>query len=228
MGNVVSVPIKFQGNWQTRNSASENNFQIPADKLSSLLVYTDKAGKHHVEVLTSIPDNNYSSESNVPFSGLEIVQDWQGNYLKGFKLDSDKIYSFSFDDSASIDSVGSNQVRSNLQEGAALTICDYIDWYSCTDEAGCSFMFTQSLGCHTYIFEGGGGTGGTPSMNATDYAYVTAAHPTITPGLPWTVQQTLPKSAAVTLGLLLETHGTQNSMQWVFQWLAQDQIQERF
>ena len=58
----------------------------PKHTLKLILIYKE-ANDFHIEVINTIPDENYflKDPNSSSFSGLVVVEDWEGNMLKLFE-----------------------------------------------------------------------------------------------------------------------------------------------
>jgi hypothetical protein len=196
--DVVVVPVHFQDLLY----ASLKSFQrerFSNNLLSRLLVYKDLSGNYQSEVITIFPDSNYATHSE-RFSGIAIIQKWDGSYLKGLKFSDHDIFNILILDSMSTGNVQSNSVNPNLRP---VVTCDEIDWYSCTGTQenpyqNCTYSFTQQLGCTTTYVDDGGGGGGPSSIREIEYGYISSGQTSPPPTTnPWVASNNLCGSYAM-------------------------------
>lgn len=64
----------------------KQNGYIGLSQMSYALFYVDADNKWHAELVTSLPDEDYlaKSDCNDEFTGFVLVEDWDGNLIKGF------------------------------------------------------------------------------------------------------------------------------------------------
>ena len=92
VGAAVVVPLKWEQNLMARvNLTSNSTNKLPEDSrfgldyLSYALIYKDKKNKETIELVTANPDADWAKKPNTAFSGVTIVEDWKGNFLRGHK-----------------------------------------------------------------------------------------------------------------------------------------------
>ncbi len=149
IGSVVIVPLDWGENTFIKTEVSGEE-KLKANSCTYFLAYKDASDSFHTEVVFRIPESG--SNSNDKFSGIVLVQDWQGNGLKSFRFVDGQIET----------GIGENQFTSFQQEE-----CYYVDWYKCTEGYGCTYQYTE-LRCN-YVDGGGGGGGGDGGPNGNDY-----------------------------------------------------------
>lgn len=59
---------------------------LALSQMTYAMFYTDAENKWHAELVTSLPDQDYlmNTECKPEFSGLVLVEDWAGDFIKGF------------------------------------------------------------------------------------------------------------------------------------------------
>jgi hypothetical protein len=125
------------------------NSSIALSDLSYMLFYVDYSGKMQAELVTALPDETYttSTNENQPFSGVVLVEDWHGNYLKGF-LHKENL----------VTPVNLSDIDCKIEQ---IEICNVTDYYYCESRDNwitekCRYMYTSSS-CFT-LGSGGGGS----------------------------------------------------------------------
>ncbi len=91
IGKIVVVPIQFKDSLYLRVDNNDNATQLPINNLSKLIVYTDSAKQIHAEVVTGFPDTSFINNPSGTFTGIALVQDWQGNFLRGYSYENGQI-----------------------------------------------------------------------------------------------------------------------------------------
>src|SRR6266700_1754919 len=95
MGDMVVVPVSIKSNLYVKKNNGNQSFS--AGLFTSLVVYKDNSGSYHAELVTKMPDDSYVMDisTNKKFTGIARIEDWQGNFIKGFHYTngvSDKRY----------------------------------------------------------------------------------------------------------------------------------------
>lgn len=146
---AVAVPIQYADSVRLRSNIT--NRRISLNEFSRLLVYQDKSGNWHDEVVTLMPLPGSSGKKRTPFAGLALVEDWYGNPLKQFQYPGDGSQ-LSLAREAEVKAVDNG--RTQL---FALTVCTTVSgWnYSADDPKG---HYWSTTTCETYYFSSGGGS----------------------------------------------------------------------
>jgi hypothetical protein len=180
-GPVVVVPIQFEGNISARPSFDNNSVRIPANSLASLVVFKDSANNLHALVASYYGDSAYLfGKPGDKFTGVALIQDWSGNFVRGFKLTRDSIYNINLQDSSTqqSDSVQTNIAKPPDGEYTIET-CTYMDYYTCFStadqamECNPSPSFSVKIGCSYEFF--GIDYGSTTTLRTSDISYMTSA-----------------------------------------------------
>ncbi len=158
IGEAVIVPLHFATTLFIK--AGKNKQALALDNLSYLMLYKNKQGEMKTEVVTRFPDDDYWDEPNrakKPFRGMILVEDWQGNVLKGYLYTKDG-------KTGILKSSGGSEKGVKVQ-GKLIEVClTTVTWSSV--EAGNSgdpeYTYYSSTSCFTYD-NGGGGGGYEPS-----------------------------------------------------------------
>jgi hypothetical protein len=172
-GNIVVVPILFQDHLYRRPFKTSTFINVPLENLCKLIVYIDSKAQFHSEVVSSFPDTTYLQNPMNSFTGVAFIQDWQGNFLRGYsyKPNSDP-QQLTLSDSLP----GNRELKSNPStlDVAPTTTCYYEDFYTCAGSVSdpyqyCSFSYTENLGCVTT-----GGSGGGTNNTLLDYGLISS------------------------------------------------------
>lgn len=88
-GEGIVIPISYEMDLYV----SKGNSKIPLTDLSYVLIYLDYNWNWHTEIVTTLPDETYSNsfDENQPFSGGVIIEDWHGNFIKGYTYELGKV-----------------------------------------------------------------------------------------------------------------------------------------
>ncbi len=162
IGKAVIVPLKFSK--ELYMYRDNRRVHLPISDLSWMLFYRDSLHKIHAEVITYLPDDSYfrNTAKHKKFSGIVTVSDWQGNFLRGFKYDSNGIRKVI----SQHETKARKRTSNKLKEPSELINCTATDWYTCVSFDGgttydCHYDYTE-YEC-TQAGGGGGNTGGLPT-----------------------------------------------------------------
>ncbi|MCE6989634.1 hypothetical protein [Dyadobacter sp. CY323] len=109
---------------------------IPYSSLTSLVV-SKKNGEYNYEVVTKYPDEDWLKRKSTKFSGQIIVEDINGEFIKGYEYKKNEIQPI---------------VKTLKNERTTYEkVCSYINWYTCVSSNGvfygCNFNYTEEIGC---------------------------------------------------------------------------------
>lgn len=153
IGNVVIIPLSYGATIYTKAGRQKQALSI--NNLSYLLMYPATDGGMNAELVTWIPDDDWwdvGRKELRPFVGRVIVEDWAGNFLKGFLYDAN----------GSVTPVTSEK-RSIKGAGISREDCISTDWYTCWNgygESGCRYDYTETLCTPGSGGESNGGSAG--------------------------------------------------------------------
>ncbi len=82
-GKAVMVPIEYEKDIFLKVGDIKNSYQS-LKTLSYLLIYDNKEKAKRIEWVTLIPDNVSESNKGTKFTGKVIIEDWAGNFKKGY------------------------------------------------------------------------------------------------------------------------------------------------
>jgi hypothetical protein len=157
-GSALAVPIIYQ---------TELFTPISKDSVTTLTntsyaqFYHNEQDELVSEIVNIIPD--IGSSENEEFSGIIYVQDWEGNFVKGFKHQDGEVYEM-------------QQNNNPLENGRTTTeICqeDVTDWYTCTAIVGiwdweCHYSYTEVTEVCDYVYLPSGGSSGSSGSGGSD------------------------------------------------------------
>lgn len=88
-GEGIVIPILYEMDLYV----AKGNRKIPLNDLSYVLIYLDYNWNWHTEIVTTLPDEAYSNsfDEDQPFSGGVIIEDWHGNFIKGYTYEEGKV-----------------------------------------------------------------------------------------------------------------------------------------
>ncbi|MES2519324.1 MAG: hypothetical protein V4585_14520 [Bacteroidota bacterium] len=124
--------------------------------VNQLYISTDEKGKLQYELIKYIPDIKIKTEQEPnKFTGLTIVSDWNGKFIKGFKVKDGNI-------------IGNVYIKENIKNGKVLA-CEYID--TSWTEAGVNSAGEAYITLHQSGFWSGCG-GQDPNSNSGIYSFI--------------------------------------------------------
>lgn len=151
-GKAVIVPLHFSKSMYTK--AGKKKQAVALDNLSYLMIYKNKSKKMTAELVTWTPDNAWwdnRKDKNRKFTGKVIVEDWKGDFIKGYK----------YSKGGEITPIKPSGPQSKGNETSVLsTECIDTDWYTCYGPGGwsdCHYSYTETI-C-SYVAGGWGGDG---------------------------------------------------------------------
>jgi len=98
-GTGIVIPVKYE----TELYVPKGSSSVTLSQLTYVLIYLNHQGKMKAELVSTLPDEAYcsSDSSDLPFTGLVMVEDWHGNYIKGFWHNEGQIKNIKLKDSNS-------------------------------------------------------------------------------------------------------------------------------
>jgi len=120
-GIAVVIPISYDRDI----SVKKGNSRQSLNELSYALIYADYYGAMHAELVTALPDETYanSTDEYPIFSGGVMVEDWGGNFIKGFLHENGEVTTFTLK-------------KGNLKEKVINEMCWTTDYYDCSSMDG--------------------------------------------------------------------------------------------
>lgn len=89
IGQAVIVPLEYSSEIFTK--VGKNQDKVYLKDISYLMLYKDKQGKFHAEVVTRMPDDAYWDSGKAAgknFSGIVMVEDWWGKTVKKYLINT--------------------------------------------------------------------------------------------------------------------------------------------
>lgn len=86
LGQAVVVPLEYSSKISTE--VGKNRDKVALEDISYLMLYKDRQGEFHAEVVTRIPDDDYWDKGKAAgknFYGLVLVEDWWGKAIRTFR-----------------------------------------------------------------------------------------------------------------------------------------------
>ncbi|OKS84878.1 hypothetical protein [Mucilaginibacter polytrichastri] len=155
-GKTVVVPITYEQELYIRRG----RYSLPVSSLTWLIIYADKDKKQHVELVTKVPDAAYvnSTDSTRAYTGYILVEDFQGNFIKGYNYLPGGIIQ-----QLGAPSIG---VKSDSKVQVQSLECTTTDYYSC-GPTKCTYTDTETI-CVVIDDNGpgGGDSGGYPGVGS--------------------------------------------------------------
>lgn len=203
---AVIVPLGFDNTHFAQSSLA--NSKLPINNVIKLLIYKNSSGQFQAEVLSGLPDANFIFHQRGGFTGIALVQDWAGNFLQGYQ------YKANGENYLLAPPPAQGTVNTTEAEVPVTTVCNYIDWYSCTDQ--CTYLYTQDLGCTQEITAGVESTSST--LNVSDYATIeaTPSPPTPIPSMVDTIGNSLRTPCFSSVFQSQENAGLKNDLTNIF------------
>jgi hypothetical protein len=135
VGKIVVLPIESPDTIAVK----VGEYDLPLNKLRRLFIYTDKKGVKHMEVVTRIPDQEYlKSPNGSKFSGSVVVEDWKGDFIKGYSYRNGEVKRLS------APTFYENQAKATLAKKTN-------EWLTVEIPYGhCAYMKGELIGCVQY------------------------------------------------------------------------------
>ncbi|MBB6609427.1 hypothetical protein H7F15_00105 [Pontibacter sp. Tf4] len=150
IGEAVQVPLSFSKELYAQVKNSPNKLALSS--LSYLLMYRNTRG-WQTEVVHRLPDAAYLANTaiNKSFTGMVLVENWQGNFIRGY----------SYDGNGTVKKLlaprvkGSSSETQVMYEMPSYECNKEIDWYTCSSWE-CHYSYTETI-CSWTGGESGGG-----------------------------------------------------------------------
>lgn len=171
IGDVVVVPLQFKDSLYAKPENADSSANLPIDKLSKLIVYSDATKNLHAQVVSFFPDENFIKNPKSYFSGVAFIQDWQGDYLKSYSYKDGQIKPLSFNNKSNNNTETTNSLIT--PDITTLEVC-YEEVYDVSINGEYSYTYVKELGC----VDISGGASGVPSgsgPSGADYATISKA-----------------------------------------------------
>ncbi|HEX4375015.1 MAG TPA: hypothetical protein VHZ50_17045, partial [Puia sp.] len=149
IGKAVLIPVIYNKPFYVSgNISGYAHYNI--NQLAQLLIYRDSSKKYHAELVTFLPDSNFTGYTK--YSGFVFVEDWKCNTIKRYKIEKDeRIYKFV------PDTVASNYTirQQNLQQPDAqvVQICNIFYGYNYSPSLNEGYTYVEETCGYNIIFD---------------------------------------------------------------------------
>jgi hypothetical protein len=130
----VIIPFELENEIYTKLADSS---MTSYSKIAKFIVSGTK-GHYQYEIATYFPDLESLSDKTKKFSGRVVIEDLNGDFIKGYKYKNDKITRITV-------------TEKNARTAGWVKMCDVTDWYSCMvidgRTVGCTFDYTEYSNC---------------------------------------------------------------------------------
>lgn len=151
IGDAVVIPLSYN-NATIYTKAGSKKQALSLNNLSYLMIYKNKLNKLTAELVTWLPDDEWwdnRKNKDRPFTGKVIVENWRGDFIKGYQYGND----------GKIEPIKSIELKSNSNKTSVESlVCTETDWYVCFSAGGyteCRYEYTET----SCTVSGGGGGG---------------------------------------------------------------------
>jgi hypothetical protein len=127
-GNEQKIVVPFKLKDEIYTKLADSTLAAYSD--IATFIVSGKKGEYTYEIATKFPDAEWLNDQSKPFSGKIIVEDINGNFVKGYRYKGNEIIPLTVSES------GAGQ-----RTTAFVMICDVTDWYTCSYTGG------QLIGC---------------------------------------------------------------------------------
>jgi len=90
---VIVVPLRYKKPFFLLTPAG-GPLLYQIDAISHLVLFKDSSDAFHAELVTALPDSSYSAASGTPFTGLILVDRWNGDPIARFQADGKNVRTF--------------------------------------------------------------------------------------------------------------------------------------
>jgi len=153
---AVVVPVTYSQNVFASPNFSGKGKKLNLSAFTTLLIYRD-AGDMKAELVTALPDSVYLSHPSARFTGMKIIESWQGDLL----------HRFLYQANGSVLSYQKQSNSGNITNGTHAQSSDeiviqtdyYVDGYNYSDGGG-TYYWTEYTGSSYEFVPDYGGVGG--------------------------------------------------------------------
>ncbi len=141
VGQALVVPLKYTtDNFYLKAGSKKQTLKL--EDLSHLMFYRNAENKLNAEVVTWVPDQQFWDDSknrlNKKFIGKLLVEDWSGNFIKGYEYRKD----------GSVNLInGISAKAGGFSVAMAPKNCTATDWFTCALTDGkyweCNYDYTE-------------------------------------------------------------------------------------
>lgn len=148
---AVVIPVCQEYPFLIAGNISQARYNI--NDLMHLIIYKDTSKTFVVELLTTIPDEQYKYNGQ-DFTGIILVEDWWGNILQNIKYERDGTIKKSSLMENTILSVSKKPFDAdNLISNGSMQVCYYIEGYNYSSGDPEGYYWREFVGC-SYISVG--------------------------------------------------------------------------
>jgi len=148
-GEIITAPILFQKSLYFSTPLAPG-IPIRLDSLTRLLIFKDTQSQLHAQEITAIPDSSYLNGSGGTFSGILMVEDWNGNPISKYKFRPDGTI-LKLNSAIAFAAADTAVSRRNIDKTTPTTltaVCYEIDGYNYSpDDPNGGVYWSESAGC---------------------------------------------------------------------------------
>jgi len=152
---AVYVPIQYTSEMMIKASFTGSSY-FHLGYLTQLVVYIDSASRYRARVLTYFPDSTYFKNPLARFTGIEFVEDWNGNSIEKLLYEDNGDVKSYVPSTKQVDVMDIEYTCYSIS-GYNYSEDDPDDGYSWSEDGGCDVSYIGGGG------GGGGGVGGSSS-----------------------------------------------------------------
>ena len=142
-GDALIIPVHFDSIQEIQTTFSGKK-SFMANDLTQLVIYKDSTKQYHADMVTFMPDENYIPIKGSPFTGIVIIEDWQGNFLKSYKCENNRRFPVSL-----------NNNKGSSEKIQALQVCYTYYWTNYSPVNDEYTYFSEPGGCYYYYYDDG-------------------------------------------------------------------------
>lgn len=167
-GTAVVAPLVYRDPMYISTSAIPGGM-LRLDNISRLMVIRDRQQKLHAEIVTALPDNVYDTSGETTFSGIILIEEWNGNLIARYKYDEDgKILTYGPASGTSRKALETQTQTDKTAPAMLIQVCYEIFGYnySSADPSG-TVYWSEFAGCD---YEFSGTAPSLATLSPTDYS----------------------------------------------------------
>jgi hypothetical protein len=170
-GPVVVLPVQYLKNlFVTTNFGGPKLLNL--NELTHLVIYKDKKGDYHAELVTNFPDSALLKSNSQNFTGIVFVESWLGQRLHQLKFNKGGAI-LKYDIQAGVQTNTSPIPPISLSQTAPTTFvvnCDEIDGYNYSpSDPEDGYSWSENAGCSTLYIDDTGGVPDPGAPTSADY-----------------------------------------------------------
>jgi hypothetical protein len=143
--SIIIAPIKYYNNFYIQSNFGGTTLYAIND-IVDLVIFPDKGGQLHSEMLSFFPDSNY--KINKPFTGIVFIDEWNGSPKAKFRFERDGIIK-KWNGGLSIPEQTQVQSEATQEEATGIIeTCYTISGYNySTDDPSDAYYWSEPGGC---------------------------------------------------------------------------------